>query len=320
MATTQTNDVDELVAAAQDELGENFDDEALEQPEEAEAPEAPATGDDPLEREVPADRLSGYWKNKAAQSGKPVRFRDLIDGSETAEEKIRQQGEAANRAREEASVLRAQTQALQEMLREMRNPTQPRKPLDLADVGIHDVEEANLRDPARLARGTADLGARIAREQIDPRIQSVEQTVGQLQNTLGVMNTRLAADQARNELGVDQAAWQRLGPYLWAAAGADPRGTLNPEAWKDAYSGLKEAFPQVEPRTSLPKEGIVRGNPSGSSRPTPVRQATAQKPRVRGLVSAVELDLIKHGGLTPEQAREVSQRTEAILQRRESRE
>lgn len=316
MATTEKT-VDEAVADAEGQLGEDLD---IEEVEQEAAPTTPTTeADDPLDKEVPADKLSGFWKNKAAQSGKAVTFRDLIDAPLSAEEKIRQQGEIANRATDEAKVLRAQLQTYQELLRQQAPAPAAPRPTGWEDVGMHNPTEEALRDPERFGNAAANLGARRAADQLNPRIQNVEQSLQQLQRNAELMNVRMAADTARASLDVDQATWNKLGPYLYAKAGADERGPHNPDVWKEAYTSLKEAFPQVEARRSIPAEGIMKGNPSGAARAVPTRTQGEPKQRVRGIISATELEAVK-AGLTLEQARKVSQMTEEKLRRKETRE
>ena len=320
---TQEQTVDETVDKALESLGDDFGEpvdipasDPSDQPATTQEAQEIQVEDDYLDREVPQEKLSGYWKNRALQKGTPIRVRDLIEGADAAEEKIRTQGALANTTRDENKVLRATLDATNEMLRRLApQPQAPRAP-SWEDVGMHNPEEAWSRDPVTFGQGAAQLGARIATDQINPVLHQLQQQVGNLQQQNQVQALISAAEQARMELNVDSNEWRQVGRFLTSVAGTHELGPLNPQAWKDAYKDLRSAYPTVEPRRTVPEVGIVRGNPMGSSRPTPAKPMAQTKGRVRGLVNATAEEAIK-AGMPRDLAYQIAQETEAKLSSRE---
>lgn len=318
-------DVRGALQEAEEQLGDNFDGEIPPEEEEprAAAPPSQPTGgeEDFLDREVPQGKLSGYWKQKALE-GRKVTYRDVMDGQTSAEEKIREQGQEANRYRDETKVLRATMENLSRQISDLRRPVeQPRRAPNYEDVGVRDPSRVMLEDPAHYGRATAELGARLAKNELDPRIQNIEQQQQDILKRQQTLDIRTASDKARRSLGIDEDAWSRREPYLYAAASMYENGPMDPNSWIAASRASDEAFGTSPQRVTVPREGIMRGNPSaGSSRATPVRTPAGpvKGGRVRGLVRAVGEDLTKYG-LSQEEADEVMQKTEGDLQNMEGR-
>lgn len=250
--------------------------------------------------------------------GKPVTLKDLRERSINAQRKITEQGTAANRAIEENRILKANLDALYRQMG-AREQAAPKKP-SLEDVGIGDPAETLINDPRRFGQGFAELGRRGAVEELNPRIQQLENQLQELVRVGQISQVQMVSEMARARRNVPPEIWQQRARYLYAAAGADPRGPLDVEAWIDADEGAASLYGSAPPRVQTPTEGIMRANPHGAGATQMPSRQVQQRMKVKPRESVKDLTaLATRYGVSTESAAKLAEEIEADLQEEEKR-
>jgi hypothetical protein len=309
--------VDEQIVSAENEAGIDPDDDSQPLPDEDEKPKEEAPKGDEREPQdifaavLPKEKLPKFFQNLP----RDVTVNDLIVSAQGAGSKIREHADREKLATERNQVLEEAVRVLTQRLAQ-----QPVAKRSLRDV-LPDPSGVAATDPERFGEATADYARRGVVEEILPRIQQIEQKfqeTEQNQRQREMLNQVAAASEAARRIAsqrggrdIPREEWEEKSAWFSGrvAAYGSP---FEPESWDGAYQEYDMKHRSAAPRTKLPQEGIIRGNPRGATAGAQQPMKNALKPRVRGMVS----DTVGIGakyGLTPEEIASVSEEIELGL-------